>query len=356
MSGSVGIVWDKVASATLDYSFDYSQQLPPGASLTGSTWTADPGVSVVGSTFSTASATVLLAGGIGGATYLVTNTATTSAGDVLSQSFRLLVSDPSTLGAGVSSVFPSLAATVASLRRDRLLTVASTLFPQATITDDYLLGKLLAAQADLERRLRVFLTPRTMVPTGTDMATVAALAAGGAVIEEEPGYDYEMDLFTGAAWGFLQLRQRPIIAIIRMYFAYPATAGSIFDIPLDWIRPDKKYGRINIVPTSGTAALPLNSFLFSVLGGGRNVPLMVKVLYTAGLANAALTHPDLLDLLKYMTVLSVVDDNFLPASGSTSADGLSQSLSWDAEKMRGQVETRVETLRQALNGPRLGFC
>jgi hypothetical protein len=40
-------------------------------------------------------------------------------------------------------------------------------------------------------------------------------------------------------------------------------------------------------------------------------------------------------------VLKVIEDGFLPSSGSISADGLSQSLSMDMEKYRDMISTTL---------------
>lgn len=254
------------------------------------------------------------------------------------------------------SVFPSVATELVSVRGDRLVAAIANLSLGPTFSDPYLTGKLAAAQADLERRLRVFLTPREMIPAANAQAEVDALAAAGTLMATEPGYDFSPDLFNGDTFGLIQLRQKPILNVSRIWFTYPAPDATVFDVPLEWVRPDAKYGRINLVPTQQAVTLPLNIFLFAALGGGRSVPFMVQVRYRAGLQDVADTAPDVLDLIRYMAVLSIVDDAFLPQSGSTSADGLSQSLSFEADKLRDRVKKRVTTLRDSLNGVRVGFC
>lgn len=239
-----------------------------------------------------------------------------------------------------------------SLRQDRLLHVIETYCPGGTFSDDYLWGKLRAAEADAERRLRVFFSPVEIIPQGSAEDTDALDAANVRWIEE-PGYDFDPELFKGETWGLIETRQRPIIRIDSIQFAWPAPGmGAAFTVPQSWLRIDKKYGRLNLVPTQNLLTLPLNTFILSALSGGRSVPLMMQIRYAAGLKNAAVLYPDLTDLVLKMAVLNLLADLFLPQSGSISADGLSQSMSLDLDKYRQGIEERLEALRQAIHGVR----
>ncbi|WP_431860143.1 hypothetical protein [Azospirillum sp.] len=258
---------------------------------------------------------------------------------------------------------------VPDLRNDRLMRLGKGMRPDAAVSDDYLWGKLLAAEKLIERQLRVFLTPREIVPlgaswvtvpAGTPQAEIDALTASGkevftdgTEVLEEPGYDYDPDLWRGNTWGLIELRQKPIIKVHSITFAYPSPSSKLFSIPTEWIRPDKKYGRISLVPVQGAVTLPMNTYLLSTLGGGRLVPLMLQVRYSAGLTNVEVEHPDIADVIKKAAVLSVVDDKYLPQSASASVDGLSQSLSWDAEKYRDAIDKKVATIRDSLQGIRV---
>ena len=88
------------------------------------------------------------------------------------------------------------------------------------------------------------------------------------------------------------------------------------------------------------------------MGGGGTVPHMIQVRYRAGLENAARDYPDLVDLVQKAAVLRMIEDAFLPQSGSISADGLSRSTSIDAAKYHEQVDARLDRLRDALSGVR----
>lgn len=243
----------------------------------------------------------------------------------------------------------SLITSVPRLRADRLVGVAATYFPGQELSDDYLWEKLCAAEAAAERALRCFFCPTEIVPQGSaEVPTTRWI--------EEPGYDYSPDMFSGDRWGLIETRQRPIISVTSMVFAYPSLTGNNFIVPPDWFRIDKKYGRINLVATSSVMTMPLNAFILSVLGGGRTVPLMLQIRYRAGLTDAATRFPDLLDTIKKMAVLSILEDQFIPGSGSISADGLSQSLSFEAAKYQEAIDRKLDHLRDAIHGPRAMVC
>jgi hypothetical protein len=215
---------------------------------------------------------------------------------------------------------------VDEIRNDRLTAAASLLDPDIVLTDGYLWSKVLAAEAEIARELRVPLVPTQYFPIEPTPAELAALPPGmpWAI---DPGYDYDPGFFQGEKWGFLVTRFKPVHRVTRVRFVYPDQVQGMFDLPLDWIRMDAKYGHIRFVPATSTFAAPLSAFLMQALGGGRTIPLMIQLTYVAGLENVARDFPDLLDAIKKKAVLKVVQDRYLPQSGSISADGLSQSVS-----------------------------
>jgi hypothetical protein len=240
-------------------------------------------------------------------------------------------------------------------RANRLTNAVARVAPAALLDDGYLWSKLLAAEKALSDNLRVWFQPRYVIPATVPDSIVTQFAAANpaTVIEREPGYDYNPSYFEGNTWGLTELRQRPVITVERIVFAYPNPENIIFTIPPDWIRIDPRYGRINLVPTQNTISLPLNAYILSVLGGGRNIPFMLQIFYTAGLQNALTEWPELVDLIFKSAALSVLDDLFIPQSGSTSVDGLSQSLSFDPDKFRTDIDNRVEALREKMVGIRM---
>jgi hypothetical protein len=348
-----GVLTQQSTGQSAGYTLDFAGDLAAGDTITGATWNVLPtGLPNAIGGFSATTASIRIEAGAPVGWYLIQCTAATVGGDALQQEFRIYIQDSTILGAGIVSAFPSLPAAVASLRRDRLIVALQTFAPGVTLQDDYLLEKLVAAEQTLQRALRVFFTPRAMLPFGALQSEIDALTAAGKTVEMEPGYDYDPDMFQGNMWGLIEVRQKPIICVHSITFNYPAPSNVLFTVPTEWIRPDLKYGRINLVPVQTAMSLPLNAFILSALGGGRTVPLMLQVRYSAGIANCAQSFPDILDLIKKETVLSIVDDTYVPASGSVSADGLSQSISFQAESYRKTIEAKIERLRQAIHGIR----
>ncbi|KAA5611586.1 hypothetical protein [Rhodovastum atsumiense] len=243
---------------------------------------------------------------------------------------------------------------LAEMRRDRLLAVSQNLFPDVETSDDYLWGKLLSAEAQASKALRTFLTPREVVPQDTPEAEIQALRDAGEAVVPEPGYDFDPALFSAGTWGALRLRHRPVIKVHGLKFVYPGTENPIFDVPVQWLRLDRKYGVAQFVPVGTYMQGQLGGFVLSAIGFASAMPLSIQVRYRAGLKNAAEEHPDLLDVVKKMAVLGVVEDQFFPASGSVSADGLSQSLSMDTSKYEDIIEKKLARLRQLIGGVVMG--
>lgn len=244
---------------------------------------------------------------------------------------------------------------VNSLVNDHMKLAASSLLSSATFTDDYYWSKLLAAEADASRRLRVSLEPKTVFAYAPSQDEITAL--NGAAWVEESAYDYEPNLWSTEDWGYLALRKAPVIQVESIVLAYPAPTQGFFTIPASWIRLDKKAGHIRFVP-SGAAfqAGPLSAFVLSAMGGGRNIPQMIQVRYRAGLENVEQTYPDLVDLIYKMATFRIIQDAFLPQSGSLSVDGLSQSNSIDMDKFQATIDHGLDVLIEQIHGPRIAFC
>ncbi len=349
-----GVLWaEKPAAAAVPFTLEW-EGLATGDAVATAAWTVPAGLTLGPTSKTDTTTTAFISGGTAGTWYQVVCTVTTTGGSTEQQAFQVFIGAlPSAIGDGIKSVFGDLSAAIASLRRDRLAAMLESYAPGATISDEYLLEKLVAAERSMERELRVFFTPREMVTPATPQAERDALVGAGQQVVEEPGYDYDPALFQGNTWGLIELRQRPAISVSRIGFYYPAPTGLVFEVPLDWVRLDKKVGRISLVPTQTMLSLPLNAFIMSAIGGGRNIPLMLHVRYRAGLENAATEWPDLLTLIKRQAVLDIIGDRFIPGSGSVSADGLSQSISFEASKYQDDVDHKVEKLRSAIHGIRM---
>ena len=244
------------------------------------------------------------------------------------------------------SLFTNIDQTLEDLRNDRLSLMASSLLGNFNPSDEYLESKLRAAEADAQRRLRVFFAPTQVFAGEPTSAEIAAL--DGAQWVEEAAYDYEPNLWTSEDWGYLVLRKSPVITLNSVVFAYPT--NTVFTLPTAWARVDKKNGHVRFVPTSTAAgAVPL--MLLSAMSGGRIIPEMIRVRYVAGLRDVETEWPDLVDAIKKMAVLRIIQDHFLPQSGSISADGLSQTLSVDMQAYHDGVDGALDALFQAIHGP-----
>ena len=350
------LIAQKGAAAKLTYTLDYTADLGTAA-LTVSTWVDPSGVlTLSGSGYTNTQTSITVAGGIAGNWYVLENTATDSSGQIHTGAFRLFITDVGLVSTTAPTPFPSLLGAVASLRRDRLYSLINTYMPGQSVSDAYLVEKLLAATATISRQLRVFLVPTQMLPNTVDQSEIDTWTAQGLAVALEPAYDYDPALFQGNTWGRTLTRQRPIITLQSMAFVYPTPTSVLYQIPTDWFRIDKKYGVINLLPINTSLALPLNAFILSALGGGRTVPEFIQIRYQAGLANCARDYPDILDLIKKQAVVSIYEDLFLPGSlsQSTSADGLSQSqsLGFKIDDYVTMIDKKVETLRQSLFGIR----
>lgn len=248
-------------------------------------------------------------------------------------------------GAPSKTLFPDQAAAVADLRSGALLMAAINVLPGVTLSDSYIYNKILVAEKELSRLLRVDFVPTVIVPWEASQEELDALEEAGAPWKQEAAYDYGPEMWQGDRWGMMKTRSKPIISVQSMKFVYPAPGTSVFEVPADWLRMDRKSGQINLLPTSTAYLAPLNSFIMSSMTGGRHVPLMVQLRYTAGLKDVPGDWPDIIDLIKRKAMLKIVQDAFIPQSSSISADGLSQSMGIDITKYG-------EAIEEAINGPK----
>jgi len=225
---------------------------------------------------------------------------------------------------------------VEELRNDRLMAAAAGVLQDVKVSDDYLWDKIRAAESELAHQLRVPFVPTRFFPRQPTQEQIDALDGQAWEVESAP--DYEAQMFAGDRWGYIVTRQRPLIAVHLMRFVYPTENNGFFNIPLQWLSLDKKYGHIRIVPTSNAILTGLAGMVMMNLAGGRTIPSMVHLEYDAGLTDVETNWPELLDCIKKMAVLKVVGDAYLPQSGSISADGLSESVSVDMSKYHEAVD------------------
>jgi hypothetical protein len=252
-----------------------------------------------------------------------------------------------------SALFPDLQA-AATIVQQRYGGAFAKYADAAAASTEAIESALLAAEADASRRLRIHFAPTTIISDDASEDEREELEAIGERYATESAYDYEPALRTPDDWGYLVLRQKPVIRIERIEFAYPAPTAGIFRMPDNWIRLDRKAGHLRFVPNGPSLqAGPLSVFILSSMAGGRVIPAMIRVRYVAGLQNAARDFPDLVDVVKKMAILRMLQTAFLPQSGSISADGLSQSTSLDIQKWHDGVDDALDVLMQAIHGPRM---
>lgn len=345
-------VVNKDKDATRTYRLDVTGLLADGDAIASLTWTVPApvvgGLVIAAQAHAPTSTSVQLSGGLVNSWQAVLATYTTVLGDTDQIVLRVFITtdreDLSLLG---SALFPNRFTAVASLRRDRLMMAAAGAAKIVDVSDDYLWDKLLAAEAAAHHSLRV---PFQVTQFFSDTPTQAQIDAlpPGMPWEIDPGYDYEPDFFRSEGWGYMQLRQKPLDSVQSVTIVFPAASANTYQIPADWIRPEKKYGTVQFIPGSGSGSMPLNAFMLQALGVGRRIPFSLRVNYRAGLV--AREWPDLVDMVQKKAVLKTVEDKFLPQSGSVSADGLSQSTSVDMEKYRDTIDSILNGAKGSNDG------
>lgn len=247
------------------------------------------------------------------------------------------------------TIFTDKTEALNELRADRMPSAANTYLGGVIPSDALLWRKLLAAEAEASRKLGVPLEPTLILADEPTDAELAELDGKPYIVE--PGYDMTADFFSQQAWGALMLRVRPVIAVDSIRFVYPSMAQTFFDVPPTWMRLDKKYGQVQIVPGPGANNAPISIFAMQAVSSGSRVPHMIRVRYRAGIDCSLPQNFDVVDLIMQMAVLRVIQDTFAPQSGSISADGLSQSMSADLSKLQEGIDDRLDTLKQKLVGP-----
>lgn len=349
------VVWiEKDKDARLDYTLKLAALLDAGDTIASVQADAAPSGDLVCSVVSIAGSDVqlLLYGGTQQTWYAVTVRWTSLAGIVDEITLRVWVpQDKELVSSQGTALFPNRFTALRRLRADRLMLLARTLNKAAAdVSDDYLWSKLLAAQSQIAHKLRVPLEVTQFFPNDPTLQDLAGLPAG-MPWDIDPGYDYDPAFFHSERWGFMQLRQKPVASVSSVKILFPAAPGTtFFSVPNDWLKLDRKYGELQFVPISGSGGIPLNAFMLQALSVGRNVPFAIQVTYRAGLADVVRDYPELVDAVQKKAILKVVEDSFLPTSGSISGDGLSQSVSVDMEKYRDTIDSILDGMKGANGG------
>lgn len=252
-----------------------------------------------------------------------------------------------------TSALTNRATAINRLRAAMLHGAASKLdIDQSLILDDELWQLWLASEDDAARRLGFPLQPTEVFSYEPSLAEVSAL--NGAPYIVEPGYDMPPDFFSMQTWGALKLRVAPLLAVDEVRLVYPSMTATQFVVPKNWIRIDHKYAQLQIIPGPGITTAPVSIFMVQSMGAGYRVPHMIQVRYRAGIDASRGGFNDLIDLVKQSALLRLMQGAFVPASGSISADGLSQSFSTDMDKWQESLEHRFHIIKEKTIGPQWG--
>ncbi len=197
---------------------------------------------------------------------------------------------------------------------------------------------------EVERRLGIFLRP-TKIICNPDIRTEDGEDIGLYDLAEPP-YDYNLRAYR--QWGFLQLRQYPIVSVEKVMLRLP-NYQTVVDFPMDWVKVYPKVGQINIVPYAGSptimtvaaaagTAMPFLTGQFS-----RNFPQAIWVDYTAGLPYVPEDIRSIVAKFAAIDVLGIAGDAILAgiASVGTSLDGLSENYSTTASATNATYGARI---------------
>lgn len=220
------------------------------------------------------------------------------------------------------------------------------------------------AYNEVERRLSVFLAP-TKIVCNPEKRGIADFD-----LAEQP-YDYNYRQYRH--WGFLQLRQYPIVSVERVALVLPNDKEVVVFDP-DWIKVYPKVGQISIVPYAGSptvmavAGAAGTAFPFLTGQFSRNFPQAIWVDYTAGVGEyREVTDPDtqetttelfiptdineVIAKMAAIDVLGIAGDAILAgiASIGTSVDGLSENFSTTASATNATYGARILQLRSEVN-------
>lgn len=342
----------KQPGETLNIGFDFSASLAPTEVLNSATVTVSVlrGTDIHPENMMVGSPEILggvvshfITGGIAGVTYMLTCTAVTSDPQTLISEGVLEVR----LNNQQSHLFLK-AIDVAQIRANQTA-ISGTNFNFSAISDDDLWLCMIAAETDLSRRLGISLAPTKIFTDPPTEAELLELAGKPYLIE--PGYDMPPNFLGVNKFGCFRLRETPVISIESIKMVYPNAGGAIFEIPSNWIRCDYKYGLVHIFPSSQLVMAPISMFTMQAIAAGMTIPDMIRVKYTAGLNMSSELYPDVIALAKRMSVLRIIQDAWMPNSESISADGLSQSQSYDLQKLQAGIDDQIEMLKARLLGP-----
>jgi hypothetical protein len=243
-----------------------------------------------------------------------------------------------------TALFPNQADAVLDLRAQLALGPANFI-NMAALTDSMVWDNLVAAEVECERLLKTFFDCVQVIPDTADPSEIAALEAAGTRYITIAGFDYDPSMFLGDRWGLMRLPYRPIQQVNSVVISFPAPFLQNYTVPANWIRFDRKNGDLNLVPTTSAATTPVGAFALVAMAGSVTYPQAIQVRYSCGLTNAngqvatsfAQQWDDLVDVVKRIAIAKIFKKLMLPQSASISADGLSQSNSFNYKAWQDDI-------------------
>jgi hypothetical protein len=348
---------DKKPTETVTIVFDFASHLGAGEGISSASVNvmalsgtdASPNALLSGAAVTSGSVvSQKITGGVNGVTYAISVTIQTQSGLVFTESGLLSVVD----SLGMRSALFVRDIVITSIRKSALALAAASHEQVASINavdDDALWLKIKAAEADARGVLGIPLQPTEIFIEQPTQAEIDAL--NGKPYLVEPGYDLPPNFFAPGQFGTFRLRQKPVIAIHELKLIYPNQGGAVFTIPPDWIRLDNKNGDVRLFPSALSVTAPISLMTMQAISAGYTIPHMIRAHYTAGLTDTNPLYYAVVDVVKRMSVLKLLQDSFTPQSGSISVDGMSQSVSADVAKFQGDIDTALEKLKLQLAGP-----
>lgn len=238
---------------------------------------------------------------------------------------------------------------VAELTQDKLAQVPRNVLNVSTLSADAIWRAIQAAEQEAAGKLGVPLEPiRIFSIIGPTAEELTALDDKPYLVE--PGYDLDEGFFSMGQWGTLALRKRPIVSVESVRLVYPGINAQIYEVPHDWILPDHKAGLLQFMPAPGATGMPAAILAFNAVNMTRYVPQLIRVKYTAGLTDNHPAFLDVRDTILRLAVVRLVKSGMHAQSASISADGLSQSQSFDIRGHQEQIDFDLANLRQRILG------
>lgn len=174
-------------------------------------------------------------------------------------------------------------------------------------------------------------------------------------------------------FGFVQLREYPVLSLEKYALQYPGAANPIISFDLAWIQLDKSAGHVQVYPSTGVYT---NAFISSgggylplIHGGAEYLPNLITVDYTAGFELGKIPAGILEIVGKKASTgpLNTAGDLIAGAGIATkslSIDGLSQSVGTTSSATNSgygarliqyekEVKIQMKMMRAYLKGNRL---